>query len=57
MNNNRFISPMSKEIKEKGFFSLGGMEKEIKRQKELENINLEDLEKEIEELERKMDNR
>jgi hypothetical protein len=53
--NDNFFNPISKETKEKGFFSLGGMEKDIKRQEELKNINLKDLEKEIEELEKRLD--
>lgn len=54
MKNREFVSPMSKEIKEKGFYSLGGEEKDKKRQEELKNINLKDLEKEIEELETRL---
>lgn len=52
MKNRKFISPISEEIKEKGFFSLGGLEKDIERQEELKNIPLEQIEREINELEK-----
>lgn len=52
MKNNKFVSPMSKEIKEKGFYSLGGLEKDIKKQEELKSIPLEQIEREIYELEK-----
>lgn len=54
MKNREFVSPMSKELKEKGFYSLDSEEKDRKRQEELKNINLKDLEKEIEELEKRL---